>query len=281
MLHGGDGGIQPYKYNGKELDRMHGLEWYDYGARMYNGYRFTTPDPLSERYYSTSPYAYCENDPVNRIDPSGMIWDDVKDAERLKKSIDNRIASLNKSINKYQLRIENGGLSERKLAGLEAKLSEARERVGNLEQSKRDIDLLGNDPDNVYAFNRTNGGIHQVWKGEDGKVYIDTSSEAMSIHEITHVKQSLESGGLKFSEGGKLLNAGSRLSPREGRYEVISQMEVDAYRMQYSFDRSFPGYARSLNDINVHSVGNIGNGMIYEAIRKYSKYLELKELLSE
>ena len=24
MLHGGDGGIQPYKYNGKELDRMHG-----------------------------------------------------------------------------------------------------------------------------------------------------------------------------------------------------------------------------------------------------------------
>ena len=25
--------IQPYKYNGKELDRHHGLDWYDYGAR--------------------------------------------------------------------------------------------------------------------------------------------------------------------------------------------------------------------------------------------------------
>ena len=71
MLHGGDGGIQPYKYNGKELDRMHGLEWYDYGARMYNGYRFTTPDPLSERYYSTSPYAYCLNNPIKYIDPDG------------------------------------------------------------------------------------------------------------------------------------------------------------------------------------------------------------------
>ena len=23
---------QPYKYNGKELDRHHGLDWYDYGA---------------------------------------------------------------------------------------------------------------------------------------------------------------------------------------------------------------------------------------------------------
>ncbi len=28
---------QPYKYNGKELDRHSGLDWYDYGARWYNG----------------------------------------------------------------------------------------------------------------------------------------------------------------------------------------------------------------------------------------------------
>ena len=27
---------QAYKYNGKELDRMHGLDWYDYGARFYD-----------------------------------------------------------------------------------------------------------------------------------------------------------------------------------------------------------------------------------------------------
>ena len=30
------GGAQPYKYNGKELDRMHGLDWYDYVARHYD-----------------------------------------------------------------------------------------------------------------------------------------------------------------------------------------------------------------------------------------------------
>jgi hypothetical protein len=29
-------GIQKYKYNGKELDRTHGLDTYDYGARMYD-----------------------------------------------------------------------------------------------------------------------------------------------------------------------------------------------------------------------------------------------------
>ena len=32
-----DADVQPYKYNGKELDLMHGLNTYDYGARQRNG----------------------------------------------------------------------------------------------------------------------------------------------------------------------------------------------------------------------------------------------------
>lgn len=68
-------GIQPYLYNGKELDRVHGLNWYDYGARMYDVTlgRWTTVDPLCEKYYHVSPYAYCGNNPVNRIDPDGRV----------------------------------------------------------------------------------------------------------------------------------------------------------------------------------------------------------------
>jgi RHS repeat-associated protein len=66
---GGD--TQRYKYNGKELDRMHGLDWYDYGARHMDGMRFTTIDPLAGDYYSISPYAYCANNPINAIDPDG------------------------------------------------------------------------------------------------------------------------------------------------------------------------------------------------------------------
>lgn len=31
-------------------------------------------DPLAEKYYSVSPYAYCNNNPVNLIDPNGMEW---------------------------------------------------------------------------------------------------------------------------------------------------------------------------------------------------------------
>ncbi len=67
---------QRYKYNGKELDRTHGLDWYDYGARMYDPAlaRWMVPDPLAEKYYSVSPYAYCGNNPVKRMDLDGRDW---------------------------------------------------------------------------------------------------------------------------------------------------------------------------------------------------------------
>ena len=72
-----NGNVQPYKYNGKELDRMHGLDWYDHGARHNDAAigRWHVVDPLCEKYYDVSPYAYCAGDPVNAIDPDGKsIW---------------------------------------------------------------------------------------------------------------------------------------------------------------------------------------------------------------
>ena len=67
------GDAQPYKYNGKELDRKGGLDWYDYGARMYDAAlgRFMKTDRFSEKYVSLSPYQYGANNPVNNIDVNG------------------------------------------------------------------------------------------------------------------------------------------------------------------------------------------------------------------
>ena len=67
------GNVQKYKYNGKELDRMNGLDWYDYGARHYDAAiaSWPTMDPLCEKYYSLSPYVYCHNNPVMMVDPDG------------------------------------------------------------------------------------------------------------------------------------------------------------------------------------------------------------------
>jgi len=45
--------------------------------------RFTTPDPLAEKYYNISPYAYVANNPINAIDPDGrdiIVLNDPKGA---------------------------------------------------------------------------------------------------------------------------------------------------------------------------------------------------------
>lgn len=68
-----DSNVQSHRYNGKEFDKMHGLNTYDYGARQYNPVtaRWDRVDPLAEKYYSLSPYNYCGNNPINAIDIDG------------------------------------------------------------------------------------------------------------------------------------------------------------------------------------------------------------------
>ena len=65
--------VQPYKYNGKELDRQGGLDWYDYGARHYDVAlgRWHVVDPMAEEYYGISPHVYVANNPLKYIDLNG------------------------------------------------------------------------------------------------------------------------------------------------------------------------------------------------------------------
>ncbi|MCE7057182.1 RHS repeat-associated core domain-containing protein [Algoriphagus sp. AGSA1] len=70
------GGIKAnkYLYNGKELIEDEGLQYYDYGARMYDATigRWGVVDPLADIAPDKTPYHFVSNNPINRIDPLGL-----------------------------------------------------------------------------------------------------------------------------------------------------------------------------------------------------------------
>lgn len=68
-------------FNGKEIQVTARIGLLDYGARMYDPEmaRWMSLDPKAESRIDISPYAFCSNDPVCRIDPDGRLDDWYKD----------------------------------------------------------------------------------------------------------------------------------------------------------------------------------------------------------
>ena len=74
----------PFRFTGKELDKLNSLNMYDFGARLYDVAgvpMWTSVDPLCGKYYYISPYTYCAGNPINMIDPDGCRSYNVIDAD--------------------------------------------------------------------------------------------------------------------------------------------------------------------------------------------------------
>ena len=68
------GNADVHKHTGKEFQGFNGLAWYDNNARYYDPIlgRFTSQDPLAEKYPWLSPYNHCANNPLKFVDRDGM-----------------------------------------------------------------------------------------------------------------------------------------------------------------------------------------------------------------
>jgi len=287
----------PYLFNGKELDEETGL--YYYGARYYDPRTsiWQSVDPKAEKYPGWSPYNAMLNNPVSCVDPHGdsiIGKSNQRTAERIERGLNSQIDANNASVassrttitgNDAQIKtlqesLKSGTLSEkdtkranRQIRHLESsnadeneKIAEKQNQTDELRQSLTNIGNLRSDVNYNYSFGGAPGfgsGEHGVLKGDGKEVIIQGSNDGLYVHEIRHIGQSLANGGLRFSTNpatlNRLLNAGGDAASRTG-------MEVDAYRAQFSIDRSSypaPGGARRLSDINaatLHTIiGDSGN----------------------
>ncbi len=250
-----------FLYGDKERIRTGGLNEYRFPARDYvPGFpRFTTIDPMCEARPHQSPYLFCGGNPVMNTDPTGMLWAGEQEAERLKGVINNRIAKLKKDIAENNRKIEENMSKGKKYEKQERANREKEAMIGHLSKSLEDIDLLGKDHMHIYSIKRVSSGIHKVIAGKEKSITIQTSGNAVTIHEITHIRQSLKKGGLFFNNKGELRNPG--FVHDSGDYREIkdaAENETEAYRSQYSLDlRSMPNAVSDINQIDQFYIANI------------------------
>jgi len=115
-----------WKYNGKEVQTTGDVNWLDYGAREYDEVigRWTRPDPMSEKYYGTSGYAYCVDNPISLVDPNGKsIWKPEYDKINGVSYVAEKGDNINTLIRQYNLNAKtaNNIIKEQKISSSQIK----------------------------------------------------------------------------------------------------------------------------------------------------------------
>jgi RHS repeat-associated protein len=249
--------LQPYKYNGKEFVEDYGYDSFDYGARMRDGAvpRFETIDPLCERYYSFSPYAYCGNNPIMYIDPNGMKIDSLspKEWNKQKNNIIKNRDKLQNRINNLTARAEKRGWSAEKLAG---KIGNKQERTNSLNGTLSNLSTLEGSTQ-VYALKKISGEVGGTYYDKKtGNIVFSFDGTANFVHETTHGGQ-FEAGDLAFdSKSGRTVGQ-----------DVFD--EVAAYQAQYAYspysvsELPSTSVVNSFNTITPSWVQGLEGGTLY------------------
>jgi len=215
------------KYNGKELQSGEfgdgsGLEWTDYGARMYDNQigRWCVVDPLAVLYKDISTYAFVKNNPLNNIEIDGRYFDEINEKTAHKNEV-----TINRQISKI----------EKQIAKLEKKgvaIGDRRERITELRTSQTDIANMRNDANTEYRYASANDKSNPSGVGFPTTTSTGTNSNGDGV--ITMFTENNMGSVLHEGRHGGQNARGEFNIRTSANYGVAD--EISAYRAQYSWE---------------------------------------------
>lgn len=156
------------KFSGKEDQSTIGsstLQYFDFGARMYDSrlVRWSTYDPMTEKYYGFNPYVYYAGDPVNRIVLYGSEWKTKEDksiANNLSEAITERQRALTLEKSRKEKRLNkliNDGSEDKKVRRLEETIQSIDMQMATLEDLSKGLSGI-EASSTSYTFNTIDNG---------------------------------------------------------------------------------------------------------------------------
>jgi len=188
------------KYNGKEEQRQEfsdgsGLEWLDYGARMYDNQvgRFFTHDRFSENFDILSPFNYCANNPISNVDINGdFLVDKNGIVPKYVAYAENRVNQINQLLENGQL-LDKLGIKREDAEMVKNIFIDILKGVNELKKSDETYEIL--------SSSKSDGKGKTFVELETGNIqmqFAQNASNEIIGHELTHGIQ-YERGEISFA----------------------------------------------------------------------------------